>query len=47
MYAGLRTLRFADGPDEVHRMQLARRELAPYLETGSDGPTSADIGVAR
>jgi acyl-CoA dehydrogenase len=36
MYAGLRTLRFADGPDEVHRMQLARRELAPYLETGSD-----------
>lgn len=32
MYAGLRTLRFADGPDEVHRMQLARRELAQYLE---------------
>ena len=47
MYAGLRTLRFADGPDEVHRMQLARRELAPYLETGEGGPTSADIGVAR
>jgi acyl-CoA dehydrogenase len=36
MYAGLRTLRFADGPDEVHRMQLARRELAPYLEGSSD-----------
>jgi len=32
MWAGLRTLRFADGPDEVHRMQLARRELAPYLD---------------
>ena len=31
MYAGLRTLRFADGPDEVHRMQLARRELGRYL----------------
>ncbi|MBU6328804.1 MAG: acyl-CoA dehydrogenase family protein [Acidobacteria bacterium] len=33
MYAGLRTLRFADGPDEVHRMQLARRELGRYLTT--------------
>ncbi|MBX7068657.1 MAG: acyl-CoA dehydrogenase family protein [Microthrixaceae bacterium] len=27
MYAGLRTLRFADGPDEVHRRQVARTEL--------------------
>ena len=30
MYAGLRTLRFADGPDEVHRRQLARAELGRY-----------------
>jgi acyl-CoA dehydrogenase len=30
MYAGLRTLRFADGPDEVHRMTIARRELRQY-----------------
>ncbi len=30
MYAALRTLRFADGPDEVHRRQLARRELGRY-----------------
>jgi acyl-CoA dehydrogenase len=30
MYAGLRTLRFADGPDEVHRRQVARQELARY-----------------
>ncbi|MCO5318638.1 MAG: acyl-CoA dehydrogenase family protein [Microthrixaceae bacterium] len=30
MYAGLRTMRFADGPDEVHRRQVARTELARY-----------------
>ena len=30
MYAGLRTLRFADGPDEVHRRQVARAELGKY-----------------
>ncbi len=30
MYAQARTLRFADGPDEVHRRQLARRELRKH-----------------
>ena len=30
MYAHVRSLRLADGPDEVHKMIIARRELAPY-----------------
>ncbi len=32
MYAGLRTLRFADGPDEVHRRQVAKSELGRYSQ---------------
>jgi len=27
MYASMRTLRIADGPDEVHKMTIARREI--------------------
>ena len=30
MYTGSRTLRLADGPDEVHRMVVARAEIAQY-----------------
>jgi acyl-CoA dehydrogenase len=30
-YAHLRTLRLADGPDEVHKLSIARRELAPFI----------------
>ncbi len=55
MYAGLRTLRLADGPDEVHRMVIARRELRKHEDAGGGGgggdrsatPTSGDLGVAR
>ena len=33
-YAGIRTLRFADGPDEVHKNALARAELARWSTVG-------------
>jgi acyl-CoA dehydrogenase len=31
MYAHVRTLRLADGPDEVHKLSIARRELRRHV----------------
>ena len=34
-YAGIRTLRFADGPDEVHKNSLAKAEIARHAPEAS------------
>jgi acyl-CoA dehydrogenase len=37
MYTHARTLHLVDGPDEVHKQQIARRELRPYQGGARDG----------
>jgi len=36
MWAHQRTLRFADGPDEVHRNSLAKLELSRHMKLPTD-----------
>jgi len=46
-WAHQRTLRLADGPDEVHARAIARMELGKHGGRGKEGMSSGDMGVAR
>src|SRR3954470_15319889 len=46
-WAAMRTLRFADGPDEVHNRAIARNEFGKYADYKADIVSSGDIGVSR
>ncbi len=43
MYTQQRTIRIADGPDEVHHMVVGRAEIARYQASADDVMTAADI----
>jgi acyl-CoA dehydrogenase len=42
MYAHMRTLRLADGPDEVHRRVIAREELSKYADQSEEVVVTRD-----
>jgi acyl-CoA dehydrogenase len=45
LWAGMRTLRFADGPDEVHREQIGKLELSRYRP--KEAVAAPAVGAAR
>ncbi len=47
MYAGQRTLRLADGPDEVHNRSIARMEFGKYGPDSDNTVSSGDMGATR
>jgi alkylation response protein AidB-like acyl-CoA dehydrogenase len=46
-WGSVRTLRLADGPDEVHARAIARAEFGKYAEFKADRASSGDLGVSR
>jgi len=46
-WGSIRTLRLADGPDEVHSRAIARAEFGRYADFKADRASSGDLGVSR
>jgi alkylation response protein AidB-like acyl-CoA dehydrogenase len=46
-WANVRTLRLADGPDEVHNRTIARHEFGKHAAFKAERVSSGDIGVSR
>lgn len=47
LWSHARSLRLADGPDEVHKRSLARHELRPYRESAAGRESSSDAAKVQ